>query len=113
MSAARHRVCTHVFSCFPCLLKGKLAALSETRNPSRHYGNTWALEGRYIHSYRSQPAQADHLQVLGPAREEKSLLEHTTIEGFQRNHRGNRTFMIGVDIRRVSILMRSEAVLTS
>jgi hypothetical protein len=34
--------------------------------------------------------------------EKKSFLAHTTVEGFQHNHRGNRTYVIGIDIRYVA-----------
>ena len=37
--------------------------------------------------------------MLDIVHEEKSFLEHTTVEGFQRNHRGNHVFIVGVDIR--------------
>ncbi|KAF8176322.1 PIN domain-like protein [Mycena galopus ATCC 62051] len=37
-------------------------------------------------------------QILGPAVETKSLLNLVTIEGFQNDNRGLRTFILGVDI---------------
>ncbi|KAJ7675077.1 PIN domain-like protein [Mycena rosella] len=44
-------------------------------------------------------------EIIGPAAQNRSLLNLATIKGFQNNHRGLRTLIIGVDIRQVASIL--------